>query len=166
MRRMPTRARPPRSVLFICTGNICRSPTAHALLLDKARTMQIEMQVDSAAISDEERGNPFDRRAAAELRRRGVPLHTHCARQVRADDFARFDWIIGMTQAHCAALRRLAPPNAHARIALLLDFAEGQDVPDPWYGSTRDFIHAFDLIERGVDGLLTQRLVRPLPPSP
>lgn len=149
----------PTSILFICTGNICRSPTAHALLLHKAQAAGLPVEVDSAAISDEERGNPFDRRAAAELRRRGIAAHAHCARQVQREDFARFDWIVGMTQAHCAALRRMAPAGSRARIALLLDFvpgAEGEDVPDPWYGSARDFVLAFDLIERGVDGWLAQ----------
>ena len=166
---MSSSAVPRPSVLFICTGNICRSPTAHALLVHKALARGLDLQVDSAAISDEERGNPFDRRAAAELQRRGVAVHAHCARQVRRDDFAHFDWIIGMTQAHCAALHRLAPANGKARIALMLDFAEGaqgQDVPDPWYGSARDFVHAFDLIERGVDGLLAQLCLSRRPPSP
>jgi protein-tyrosine phosphatase len=147
------------SVLFICTGNICRSPTAHALLVHKARAAGLQVAVDSAAISDEERGNPFDRRAAAELQRRGVPAHDHCARQVRREDFARFDWIVGMTQAHCAALHRQAPADAQARIALMLDFAPGhagEYVPDPWYGSAQDFVHAFDLIDRGVEGLLAR----------
>ncbi|WP_156373298.1 low molecular weight protein-tyrosine-phosphatase [Pseudorhodoferax sp. Leaf267] len=156
---MPASHAPHPSILFVCTGNICRSPTAHALLVDKARAMSWHVHVDSAAISDEERGNPFDCRAAAELQRRGVPAHDHCARQVRREDFARFDWIVGMTQAHCAALHRLAPAGSPARIALLLDFvpgAQGRDVPDPWYGSARDFVHAFDLIERGVDGWLAQ----------
>jgi protein-tyrosine phosphatase len=152
--------RPPR-ILFVCTGNICRSPTAQALLAHKALAAGVRVEVDSAAISDEERGNPFDRRAASELRRRGVPVHPHSARQVRADDFTRFDWIIGMTQAHCTALRRQAPAHASARIALMLDFAEGEagrDVPDPWYGGPQDFIDAFDLIARGVDGLLVRAL--------
>lgn len=160
-----SRTEHPPAVLFICTGNICRSPTAHALLVHKAQAAGLALVVDSAAISDEERGNPFDRRAAAELKRRGVPAHEHCARQVRRDDFSRFDWIIGMTQAHCAALRRQAPASARAQIALMLDFAHGhagEDVPDPWYGSAQDFIHAFDLIEHGVDGLLA----RINPPNP
>ncbi|HVR53052.1 MAG TPA: low molecular weight protein-tyrosine-phosphatase [Pseudorhodoferax sp.] len=154
---------PHPSVLFICTGNICRSPTAHALLVHQAQALGLQLAVDSAAVSDEERGKPFDRRAAAELQRRGVPVHAHCARQVRRDDFARFDWIIGMTQAHCGALRRQAPPDATAQIALMLDFAAGhagEDVPDPWYGGTQDFIDAFDLIDRGVQGLLARLQAR------
>ncbi len=144
------------AVLFVCTGNICRSPTAHALLLHKARAAGVAVEVDSAAVSDEEHGKPFDRRAAAELQRRGVPLHTHRARQVRADDFARFDWVIGMTRTHCDALRRLAPAGARAQIALMLDFGPrgGGDVPDPWYGDAAAFVHAFDLIEDSVEGLL------------
>ncbi|WP_225781427.1 low molecular weight protein-tyrosine-phosphatase [Xenophilus sp. Marseille-Q4582] len=146
-------------VLFICTGNICRSPTAHALLVHRAAEAGLAVQVDSAAISDEERGNPFDTRAAAELRRRGVPLHAHCARQVTRADFGQFDWVLGMTRAHEAALHRLAPAGHAARIALLLDLVpgrEGQDVPDPWYGDARAFVQAFDLIEGGVQGLLAQ----------
>lgn len=151
--------RPPSAprVLFICTGNICRSPMAHALLVHKARALGLPLAVDSAAISDEEHGRPFDRRAAAELQRRGVPIHVHRARQVRREDFMQFDWLVGMTQAHCAALRRQATAGASAQIALMLDFAaghRGEDVPDPWYGGAQDFVHAFDLIDRGVEGLL------------
>ena len=155
------------AVLFICTGNICRSPTAHALLVHKASAAALAVMVDSAAVSDEERGKPFDRRAAAELQRRGVALHAHRARQVQAADFARFDWIIGMTRAHGDALHRMAPPRPRAQVALMLDFAggaHGRDVPDPWYGTQADFVHAFDLIEAGVDGLI--RTIGPRSPGP
>ena len=79
---MPGNAAATPSVLFICTGNICRSPTAHALLLHKARAAGFQVEVDSAAISDEERGNPADRRAVAEARRRGIAMPERCARQV------------------------------------------------------------------------------------
>ncbi|SCX57638.1 low molecular weight protein-tyrosine-phosphatase [Variovorax sp. EL159] len=146
------------AVLFICTGNICRSPTAHTLLMHKARAAGFEVEVDSAAISDEERGNPPDPRSVAEARRRGIEMHAHRARQVRTDDFARFDLIVGMTTHHCAALRRLAPTGTAGKVHMFTEFADGieGDVPDPWYGGQKDFIEVFDLIDRGVDGLLAK----------
>lgn len=146
------------SVLFVCTGNICRSPTAHVLLEHKARAAGFDVEVDSAGISDEERGNPPDRRSVAEARRRGIEMHAHAARQVRTSDFERFDLIVGMTAQHCAALRRHAPAGAKAKIHLFTEFADGieGDVPDPWYGGAKDFVTVFDLIDHGVDGLLAR----------
>ena len=140
------------SVLFVCTGNICRSPTAHALLLHQAHAAGFEVEVDSAAISDEERGNPADRRSVAEARRRGIAMPDRGARQVTAADIARFDHVIGMTRAHCAALRRIAPAGQVGKIRMLLD----DDVPDPWYGGSEAFVEAFDLIDDGVRELLLQ----------
>lgn len=154
---VPSLQNHPSSILFVCTGNICRSPTAHALMLHRAQALGISLQVDSAAISNEEQGNPVDRRSAAELRRRHVSVPAHRARQVTRQDFARFDWVVGMTQAHCHALRRLGAEAQADKVRLMLDFApghEGQDVPDPWYGGERDFIRAFELIDLAVQGLL------------
>lgn len=146
------------SVLFICTGNICRSPTAHTLLMHKARAAGFDIKVDSAAISDEESGNPPDPRSVAEAKRRGIEMHAHVARQVKKSDFERFDLIIGMTARHCAALRGLAPSGTAGKVHLFTEYAEGidGDVPDPWYGGQKDFIEVFDLIDHGVDGLLAK----------
>ncbi|WP_036140881.1 low molecular weight protein-tyrosine-phosphatase [Luteibacter sp. 9135] len=147
------------SVLFVCTGNICRSPTAHALLLHKAAALHWDVRVDSAAVTGEEIGNPPDPRALTELKRRGVAMPAHRARRVTPRDFTDYDLILGMTAGHVQALRRLAPGAAEDRIGLLMDFAgnaDGNDVPDPWYGSAKDFTHAFDMIERGVDGVIRQ----------
>lgn len=148
------------SVLFVCTGNICRSPTAHALLLHKAAVLGLEVRVDSAAVSGEEVGNPPDRRALDELQRRGVSMPSHRARLVTTDDFANFDRIVGMTAEHVRVLRQQAPtPAAAVRVERLMHFAGGHetvDVPDPWYGNEQDFVHAFDMIEAAVSGLLRQ----------
>lgn len=146
------------SVLFVCTGNICRSPTAHALLLHKAAAQDFQLLADSAAISSAMAGNPPDRRALAELQRRGVSMPAHHARLVTADDFERFDHIVGMTAEHVRRLQKQAPSQA-SKIEMLMWFAEDEplvDVPDPWYGSKQDFVVAFDMIEAGVDGLLQQ----------
>lgn len=153
----PVTANTSPSVLFVCTGNICRSPTAHALLVHKAREAGFSVRVDSAAISDEERGNPPDRRSVAEAKRRGIAMPDHRARQVTAKDFDRFDHVIGMTRAHGAALRRIAPAHVD-KVSLMMDFAgkKDRDVPDPWYGDQAAFVEAFDMIEQGIDGLLAR----------
>lgn len=144
------------SVLFVCTGNICRSPTAHALLVHKAAEQGFAVDVDSAAVRDDEVGNPPDRRSLRELQRRGVHMPSHLARLVSPEDFLRFDYIVGMTGEHVRVLEQQAPPQA-PRIDVLMHYAndgDAVDVPDPWYGGERDFIHAFDMIQAGVDGLL------------
>lgn len=146
------------SILFVCTGNICRSPTAHALLLHKAAAQGFAVQVDSAAVRDDEVGNPPDQRALLELQRRGVSMPSHRARLVTPEDFFRFDRIVGMTAEHVRILGRKAPSQA-SNIDLLMRYAgdgEPLDVPDPWYGGEREFIQAFDMIDGAVDGLLRQ----------
>ncbi len=130
-------------VLFVCTGNICRSPTAEGVFLHRAakRGLAGTVAADSAGTSSEEHGNPPDSRA----------------RRITEEDFAAFDLILGMDRGHMARLERIAPPQARERLHLFMNFAgDGmpKDVPDPWYGGAADFEHALDLIEAGVDGLL------------
>src|SRR5436305_4333014 len=124
-------------VLFVCSGNICRSPTAEAVFLAKAAAAGLEVVADSAGTSDEERGNPPDRRSVAVAAARGYELPRRGARQVRPRDFTAFDLIVPMTRAHEHRLRRTAPPEATARIELLMSYAPAAGVvhvPDPGYG--------------------------------
>jgi protein-tyrosine phosphatase len=144
-------------ICFVCTGNICRSPTAAALLLARVRDEGRDLVVDSCGLSAEELGNPADRRAIAEARRRGIAMPPHRARQLGPADYEGPGWLVGMTRAHVQGLERRRPAGAIAETHLLLDFVpgrRGQDVPDPWYGDERAFVHAFDLVAAGVDGLV------------
>lgn len=149
---------PPR-VLFVCTGNICRSPLAEGLLVHKARLLDFAVEADSAGTSDEEEGNPPDPRARRVAEKRGFRLPARTARQVVRADFTRFDLILPMTRAHLRILERVAPRDATARLRLFMDYAPDygmMDVPDPWYGGMPDFEQVLDMIELGVDGLLLE----------
>lgn len=158
----------PARILFVCTGNICRSPTAHALLAQKAEQVGVAVDVDSAGTSDYEQGRLMDKRSARELARRGYAPLAHRARQIEPVDFVRFDWIIGMTQTHCEDLMRLraktalspSPAAALANIALMRDCEKGaptgQDVPDPWFGEPQDFVRVFDMLDGCVEALLAE----------
>jgi protein-tyrosine phosphatase len=156
---------PPPRLLFVCTGNICRSPLAEAVLRHRAAAAGLLVEVDSAGTSAEETGNPVDPRARRVATRRGYPVPDRVARQVVTADFTRFDLIVPMTRAHLALLERRAPPGTTAELRLLMAYAPGasggvQDVPDPWYGSLADFERALDMIEAGADGLLEELRAR------
>jgi len=150
-------------VLFVCSGNICRSPTAEGVFraLATAEGWPAAARADSAGTNDYHIGDPPDPRAIAHAAGRGIDIAGLRARQVAPDDFARFDLIVAMDRGHVRQLealrRRHAGPQA-AEIALLLDFVAdetGRDVPDPYYGGEREFAHALRLIERGVVGLVS-----------
>ena len=146
-------------ILFVCTGNICRSPTAEGVLLHHARRSGLELMVDSAGTSAEEMGNPPDARARRVAESRGYLLPNRRARQVRDTDFTGFDRVFAMTRTHLRTLERRAPAVATARLELFMTLAPAhgiEDVPDPWYGGLQDYEHALDLIEAGIEGLLRE----------
>lgn len=130
------------SILFVCLGNICRSPLAEAALREEARRRDLDLVVDSAGTGDWHAGEPPDGRAVAVAARHGVNITGFRARQVTHGDFTRFDQIVALDPDNLADLRRLAPPDAIARLSLLLDHVpgrEGQGVVDPWFGETEGF---------------------------
>lgn len=156
---MRTPERDPVRVLFVCTGNICRSPTAEGVfrhMIGRAGLSDL-IETDSAGTHDYHVGEPPDRRSCAAARRRGFALDDLRARQVAARDFERFDYILAMDREHLRILERLAPPQARGRVRLFLDFAPHlgrQDVPDPYYGGAEGFEHVLDLVEAAAEGLL------------
>jgi len=129
-------------VLFVCLGNICRSPLAEGALRAEAARLGLELVVDSAGTGDWHAGEPPDERAQRTALRNGVDISGLRARQVRREDFRRFTHLIALDHDNLANLRRLAPPDATARLSLLLDHVpgrEGQAVADPWFGDEAGF---------------------------
>lgn len=146
-------------VLFVCMGNICRSPTAEgvfrALVAREAPGWAVH--VDSAGTHAYHVGEPPDRRSVAAAAERGYDLSALRARQVVREDFARFDILLAMDGDNLARLHALAPAGFAERARLLLDFAPHQPVrhvPDPYYGGPHGFEHVLDLIEEASRGLL------------
>jgi protein-tyrosine phosphatase len=142
-----------RSILFVCTGNICRSPTAEAVLRHLAAEAGIELHIESAGIGDWHIGNAPDERAQHHAKRRGYDLSALRARQVAAEDFEKFDLILAMDRGHLRALQRLAPPAHRGKVRL---FAPERDVPDPYYGGAHDFERVLDLVEAQCRELLAE----------
>ncbi len=146
-------------VLFVCTGNICRSPTAEGIFraLVHEEGLAGSVEADSAGIHGYHVGEPPDPRSVAAARRRGVDLSDLRARRVRSDDFERFDYLIAMDRGHRGALAAMAPPRGEGRIHMMLGFAPQlavEEVPDPYYGGGDGFEHVLDLIEASSVGLI------------
>jgi protein-tyrosine phosphatase len=145
-------------VLFVCTGNICRSPTAHGLLRAHAADAGLadQIQVDSAGTHSYHAGQPPDPRSTATARMHGIDLSDLRARPVSRNDFADFDIISVMEHRHEQVLRKLCPAGLTERIGLLMRFAPqapSLEIPDPYYGDD-GFEMVFRMIESGVLGLL------------
>ena len=148
-------------ILFVCMGNICRSPTAEGVFryVLAQRAPDLEVEIDSAGTHDYHVGSPPDRRAIEAARRRGIDLSPLRARQVRPEDFERFDLILAMDEENLEELQRRAPSGIHRRIRLLMDFAPdavSRRVPDPYYGGSQGFEEVLDLLEEASEGLLNE----------
>ena len=142
-----------RSILFVCTGNICRSPTAEGVLRHLAEKESMELHIESAGLGDWHIGQPPDERSQHHARSRGYDLSAQRARQVRPRDFDEFDMILAMDRGHLRGLQKMAPPRHHAKIRL---FDAGGDVPDPYYGGPDGFERVLDLVEAQCRRLLAE----------
>jgi protein-tyrosine phosphatase len=138
-------------ILFVCTGNICRSPTAEGVLRHLAREAGVEVHVESAGTGGWHVGQPPDERAQHHAKGRGNDLSAQRARQVRARDFEDFDLIVAMDRGHLGSLQQHCPPQYRGKLRLLV---EGRDVPDPYYGGSEGFERVLDMVEAGCRGLL------------
>lgn len=140
----------PLRVLALCLGNICRSPVAEELLRLELEKAGVKAVVDSAGTGDWHVGRPADPRSREVARRHGLDLGGR-ARQLSAADFYEQDVILAMDSQNLADARRMAPPNAEAKVQLMREFdpeAPGQDVPDPYYGGPDGFDDMFTMLER------------------
>jgi protein-tyrosine phosphatase len=147
------------AVLMVCTGNICRSPTAEVVLRHKLEQAGLgsRVQVDSAGTSDYHVGSPADERSAHHARLRGYDLSRHQARQVRGADFERYDLLLAMDHGHLALLEDDCPGAHRAKVRRLMEFAPAglaAEVEDPYYGGTQGFETVLDHVEAACDGLV------------
>lgn len=149
------------SVIFVCMGNICRSPTAEGIFRSQvvARNLEHLIDIDSAGTHAYHEGEKADPRSQKIAQQRGVDLSTIRARKVTAADIEQFDYILAMDSDNQRNLLNLAPEGHEQKIRLMLEFTSlysENDVPDPYYGGPRGFDRVYDLIESASEGLLDE----------
>jgi protein-tyrosine phosphatase len=146
------------NVLFVCMGNICRSPTAEGVFRHKVKqaNLEEEISIDSAGTHAYHVGNSPDPRAQEAARKRDIDLSQQRARRVNVEDFTKFDYVIAMDESNRDDLLAICPAGYEDRIYLFLDFAECEEteVPDPYYGQGRGFEIVLNLVEQAAVGLL------------
>lgn len=151
----------PARVLFVCLGNICRSPTAHGVFeaMVRERGLEDRVHVDSCGTGEWHVGEAPDGRATVEAAGRGYDLRHLRARQVTASDFDDFDYILAMDRQNLADLEAMRPPHSEGHLGLFLPFAVDsgyEEVPDPYYGGDAGFAEVLDMVEAASEGLLQE----------
>lgn len=150
-------------LLFVCLGNICRSPVLAAVVAEHARRAGLAWTVESAGTGDWHVGEGADSRTVASAQRRGYALAAHRARQLHRDDFRRYDALLAADAANLREIERRRPSDASAQVALALEFAgiaSPREVPDPYYGAAAGFEQVIDLAEQVAQALLARHASR------
>ena len=157
------------AILVVCTGNICRSPTAEGVLRSRAQARGLgdRLRIASAGTHDYHVGDPPDARTLSHASRRGYNLGAQRASQLKREDFHAFDYILAMDRGHLRVLRSIAPAGAKAKLGLYLEASakwHGEDLPDPYYGGKEDFEQVLDMVEEAAERWL-DRLEAELDPA-
>lgn len=162
---MPMATDPVCSVLFVCMGNICRSPTAEGVFREQLRQAGLKSRVDtdSAGTHAYHIGSPPDRRSQQAAAQRGIDISDLRARVVVVEDFHRFDYVVAMDDGNLSALKAIQPQSSRAQLGLLMAYAPAgypQEVPDPYYGGRHGFEMVLDMVQTGCRGLLQEIMQR------
>ncbi len=150
------------AILFVCLGNICRSPLAEAAFRAATDEAGFDCEIDSAGTGDWHVGHAPDKRAQAEALRHSIDIAGYRARQVCSGDFTYYDHIVAMDRTNFADLQAITPPDATATLSLFLDHLpgrEGQSVADPYYGDAADFARCWDDVTGGAAALLAALVI-------